>query len=65
MPAPPQELQLGRAEAEPLYRVEQPAGAGHDAVPAAVRQVPGENLEDRALRPAAPLRSEACSMVSS
>ena len=41
-----EEFQVGRAEAEPLYRVEQPSGACHDAVPAAMRQVPGENLED-------------------
>ena len=41
-----QELQVGRAEAEPLDGLQQPPGAGHDAVPAAVRQVPGEDLED-------------------
>jgi hypothetical protein len=41
-----EELQIGRAEAEPFNRVEQSPGTCHDAVPAAVRQVPGEHLED-------------------
>jgi len=49
-PIIPQKGQLGRPETEPLQRVEQPAGAGHDAVPAAVRQMAGEDLEDRAPR---------------
>jgi hypothetical protein len=40
--------QLGRLEAEGLDGVEQPAGAGNDAVAPAVGQAAGEDLEDAA-----------------
>ena len=40
--------QLGVVEAERLERVQQPADAGHHAVPAALRQPAPEQLEDRA-----------------
>ncbi|CAM5641209.1 hypothetical protein STENM36S_05672 [Streptomyces tendae] len=40
-----QEAQDARVEAEVLHRVQHPAGARHDAVPAAVGQAPGEDLE--------------------
>ena len=46
----PQKLQFAWPEAKLLQRVEQPPGAGHDAVPAAVRQVPREHLEHCAAR---------------
>ena len=51
--------QLLVAEAEVGQRVQQPAGAGDHAVAAAVRQPPGEDLEDavaasRCRRPAPP-----------
>jgi hypothetical protein len=41
-----EEGKLGVAEPEPLERVQKPAGAGDDAVAAAVRQLPGEHPED-------------------
>ena len=47
--------QLVVAEAERLERLEQPAGAGDDAVAAAVGQAPGEDLED-----APPVRPRRC-----
>ena len=40
-----EEGKLGVAEPESLQRVQQPAGAGDNAVATAVRQVPGEHLE--------------------
>ena len=43
-----QERELVRPEAELLQGVEQPAGPGDHAVPAAVREGPGEHLEDGA-----------------
>src|SRR6202040_3006949 len=42
-----EELDLSWPEAKLLDLVEQSPGAGHDAVPAAMRQVPGEYLEHR------------------
>src|SRR5690606_1946972 len=47
-PALAQELQHALVEPEVLQRVQDPPGAGHDAVAPALRQPPGEHLEDAA-----------------
>ncbi len=46
MPAPPRNSSSAGPNRNRSNGVEQPPGARHDAVPAAVRQVPGKHLED-------------------